>query len=130
MRYKLLSHFSDETNLYSTLLAMNMTAREFVMQNVKKEDSFGVEGYFLAKTLTSFDKPLVTKIHSGKKKTFVDDEVKLHNFVPGAKYEVMPTWNQPRQKSNLCKDKRHTIATDIERECKRETRPEAPTYSP
>ena len=72
---------------------MNMTAREFVMQTVKKEDSFGVEGYFLAKTLTSFDKPLVTKIHAGKKKTFVDDEVKLKSHVPGAKYEVQPIWN-------------------------------------
>ena len=84
----------------------------------------------MAKTLTNFDQPLVARIHAGQKKTFVDHEVRLRRDVPGAKYEVLPPWNPPEKKSNLCKDRRHTIATDIEDVSKRETRPEPQTYSP
>ena len=56
---------------------MNMTTREFVITNMKQNEEFGVEGYFLAKTLTNFDKSLYTKMHPGKKKTFIDDVLKV-----------------------------------------------------
>lgn len=47
-------------------LGLTMTAREFVMSSMRKGgDAFGVDGYHLAKTMTNFDKPLVTKMHAG-----------------------------------------------------------------
>ena len=79
--------------------------------------------------MTRFDHPLVTKIHSGKKKTFIDDEVKVRKHVPDAKYNVSIDWSSDKR-PNFNKDMRHTLATDIERKAKRESRPEPQTYSP
>ena len=100
------------------------------MQSMKKDNEFGVDGYNLATTMTNFDKPICTKLVSGQKKTFVDDAVKAKRHVPDAKYDVSLNWVAPNKRSNFCKDKRHTIATDIERVTKRETRPNQHTYSP
>ena len=92
-----------------------MTARDFVMATLKKDnDQFGVDGYLLAKTMTKFDKPLVTRIHNGKKKTFVDMEVKAKKHVPDAHYNVSIDWTA-NKKSNFNRDMRHTIPTDIAR---------------
>lgn len=104
-----------------------MTARDFVMSSMKKDSNFGVQGYNLAKTLTCFDGPLVTKIHSGKKKTFVDDAVKEKLFVPDAKYNVTIDWAK-NKKSDFAKGKRHTLATDAENFAKKFTKPEPSTY--
>ena len=49
--------------------------------------------------------------------------------MPPANYNIAYDWTI-RSKSNFSKDKRHTIATDIEKYTKREARPEPPTYSP
>lgn len=106
-----------------------MTAHDFVMSNMKKNESFGVEGYLLAKTMTNFDKALATKIHAGKKRTFVDDAVKSKKHVPDANYNVSIDWTKDK-KANFNKDFRHTIPTDIERKAKKDTKPEPLTYKP
>ena len=105
-----------------------MTARDFVLNSVgKKQMVGGVEGYVLAKTMTNFDKPLATKIHPGKKKTFIDDEVKVKAIVPDAKYNLNFDWAADKR-SNFSKDFRHTLATDIERHAKKVAKPEPATY--
>ena len=106
--------YKDQTFNLFDFAEMTMTARDFVMSSMKKNESFGVDGYLLAKTMTNFDKPLAARIHAGKKKTFVDDAVKVKKHVPDANYNVSIDWTKDK-KSNLCKDFRHTIPTDIER---------------
>lgn len=76
------------------------------------------------------EKPLVAKIHSGVKKTFVDYEVKAKKHVPDANYNVRTSLEHKRTRSNWCKDMRHTIATDCEKETKRLNFPEPSTYKP
>lgn len=111
-------------------MSMNMTTREYVLTAMKKNDlSDGISGYNMTKPLTKFDQPLVTRIHGGKKKTYLDLEVKLKSSVPDAKYNLMIDWTQDK-KSNFNRDKRHTMATDAERVAARDKKPEAPTYSP
>lgn len=73
-----------------------------------------MEGYELNRTTTKFDGPLVTKIHAGKKKTFVDDAIKFKKHVPDANYNISFDWIAAKH-PNFNKDKRHTLATDIER---------------
>ena len=77
--------------------------------------------------MTNFDKPLSTRIHPGKKKTFVDDEVKRKSIVPDAKYNLSYDWAKNKT-PNFNKEFRGTIATDIEKSAKKHTRPEAATY--
>ena len=109
---------------------MQMTAREYVLTTMKKNDTMGgIQGYTMTKPFTKFDKPLDVLIHAGKKKTFVDDEVKMKSFVPEAKYNVSIDWTK-NKRSNFSKDMRHTLATDIERKAKRDHKPEPTTYSP
>ena len=107
-----------------------MTAREYVLTAMKKNEiSEGVAGYNMTKPLTNFDGPLITKMHAGKKKTYLDHEIKLKSGVPDAKYDMMIDWTKDKR-GNFSRDKRHTMATDAERETARNKRPEAPTYSP
>jgi hypothetical protein len=106
-----------------------MTAKEFVNIIMKKDSTMGVQGYQLAKTMTAFDGPLVAKIHAGKKKTFIDDEVKAKSHVPDARYNVTLDWTA-NKRSNMCKGFRHTLATEIEHEAKKHSRPEPQTYKP
>ena len=109
---------------------MQITAREYVLTAMKKNETLGgVQGYNMTKPTTNFDRPLFTKIHAGTKKTFIDQEVKLKNAVPDAKYDVSYDWTR-NKKSDFSIDKRHTLATDIQRQAERDTKPEPPTYSP
>lgn len=108
---------------------MNMTAREFVVSQIKKNELYGIEGYELNRTLTKFDQPLVTKIHAGKKKTFVDDAIRFKRHVPDANYNIAFDWVAQKH-PNFSKDRRHTLATDIEHKAKRDLKPEPNTYSP
>jgi hypothetical protein len=107
-----------------------MTAKDFVRSTLRKNESFGIEGYHLAKTLTNFDGPLVTRIHAGKKKTYIDDYVKEKRHVPDSKYNITTDWAAGPKKANFNKDMRHTLATDIERLAKKVMRPEPSTYKP
>lgn len=50
-------------------------------------------------------------------------------FVPDAKYNVSIDWTKNKH-SNFSRDKRHTLATDIERRAKRVPIPEPSTYKP
>ena len=106
-----------------------MTSREYVISQLQKNQDYGVEGYELKRTLTKFDGPLVTKIHAGKKKTFVDDAIRFKKHVPDANYNVQYDWIAEKH-PNFNKDKRHTIATDIQRKAERDSKPEPHTYSP
>ena len=93
-----------------------MTAREYVLASMKKSDiTTGVEGYLMTKPFTPFDGPLIKKIHDGKKRTYIDFEVRAKSIVPEAKYNISYDWATKGGNSNFCKDKRHTMATDIER---------------
>ena len=91
-----------------------MTSRDFVVSQLQKNQDYGIEGYELNRTLTKFDGPLITKIHMGKKKTFVDDAIKFKRHVPAANYNVSYDWTVDKH-GNFNKDKRHTLASDIER---------------
>ena len=76
---------------------MQMTAREYVLASMKKSDiAMGIEGYRASKPFTNFDGPLIKKIHDGKKKTFIDFEVRAKSIVPEAKYNVSYDWTTNR----------------------------------
>ena len=107
-----------------------MTAREYVFSGMKKyENNTGVDGYRMTKPFTNFDGPLVKKIHAGKNETYIDLVVKAKSIVPEAKYDISYDWMM-NKRSNFSKDKRHTLATDIERKAKKDLKPEPGTYSP
>jgi len=80
--------------------------------------------------MTPFDKPFSTKIHPGKKKTFIDECIKTKSFVPSANYSIPGYDWALNKKSDFNKDFRHTLATDIERKAKKELKPEPSTYNP
>ena len=73
---------------------------------------------------------MVAKIHAGTKKTFVDYEIKSKKHVPDANYNVRTSLENKRQRSNWCKDMRHTLATDCEKLSKKLNFPEPSTYKP
>ena len=108
---------------------MHWTAREFVKTCLKQNEDFGIDGYSLSRTITPFDKPLAARIRPGKKKTYLDDEIRIKRHVPPANYNVAIDWTRD-VKSNFSRDMRHTIPTDIERKAKKDTKPEPTTYSP
>lgn len=116
-------------DVFSFFFVLAMTAKEFVIINMKKDSAMGVQGYQLAKTMTVFDGPLVAKIHAGKKKTFIDDEVKAKSHVPDARYNLTVDWTA-NKRSAMCKGFRHTLATEIELNAKKHSRPEPLTYKP
>jgi hypothetical protein len=88
----------------------------------------GIEGYNPAKTMTPFDGPLTSKIHEGKKKTFIDDELKVKAFVPDAKYEINGYDWTSAKKPNFNKEFRHTMYSEAERLTKKFPKPTPSTY--
>ena len=106
-----------------------MTVRDYVVTSLgtKADRDFGVSGYAIPKPWP-LEKPLSTIIHSGTKKTFVDYEIKSKKFVPDAKYDVRGNLADKRGKSDWNKDKRHTLATDVEKLNKKLNFPEPSTY--
>ena len=49
-----------------SVIAMNMTVRDFVMTNMNKNSTFGIQGYELVRTRTNFDKDGISrKINPG-----------------------------------------------------------------
>jgi hypothetical protein len=53
------------------------------------------------------------KVGNQKKRTFIDEAVKINSIVPPAKYEVIPNLIDPRRRSNLMKGKRTLMTDDI-----------------
>lgn len=79
-----------------------------------KKAEFGIDGYFLPLTAnTAYEKPILSKILPGKKKTFIDEEVAKKKFVPAAIYEISKSLIISGHKSNLDKGARKTLADDI-----------------
>jgi hypothetical protein len=108
-----------------------MSVRDYVVTSMgpKADKDFGVNGYAIPKPWP-LEAPLSTIIHSGQKKTFVDYEIKSKQFVPDAKYDVRGNLADKRAKSDWNKDKRHTLATDVERINKKLNFPEPSSYKP
>ena len=90
------------------------TARDLVEFVQNKNGDFGIDGYYVGKTC-EFDKQKNDRIQKGTKKTYIDENVALHKFVPSVgKYDVA-TNILPK---TLCKasillpkDKRRTMTT-------------------
>jgi len=79
-----------------------------------RKSDFGIDGYFLPKTAnTAYERPILTKILPGKKRTFIDEEVAKKKFVPPAIYEVAKSLIITGHKSNLDKGARKTLADEI-----------------
>jgi hypothetical protein len=58
--------------------------------------------------------PLTTKIHEGKRTTYIDDAVKLKNFVPAAtRYNVTQNMGSESKKSGMPKGKRRLMTDEI-----------------
>ncbi len=79
---------------------------------------------------TELDKPLLSKIFPGKKKTFIDDAVKEKAHVPPAKYEIYSDIINVKRKSNLDKGPRNTLADEIVKYNKKNAFPAPVAYSP
>ena len=79
---------------------------------------------------TEFDKPLLSKILPGKKRTYIDDAVKEKAHVPAAKYEIISDIINVKRKSNLDKGPRNTLADDIANYNKKNSFPAPVAYSP
>ena len=106
-----------------------MTAREFAVANLRDSDGLGVEGYTVRRTL-EVETPRIAVMFPYKKQTFVDEAVKQKRWVPDAKYNVIPNMADKNTRSAMCKDKRHTIATDIEKIAAKVKKPAPGTYKP
>lgn len=89
-----------------------MTVKDFVTYGLRGKSEFGLNHYYLPSTV-EFNKPKTFKIHSGKKKTFLDQEIKRSTAIPPAKYEVMRNMVISGHKSNLNKGKRILMTDDI-----------------
>jgi hypothetical protein len=79
---------------------------------------------------TELDKPLVSKIWPGKKKTYLDDAVKEKAHVPPAKYDIINDIINVKRKSNLDKGPRNTLADEIALYNKKNPFPAPVAYSP
>ena len=64
-------------------------------------------------TTCALDKPLVARIHSGKRTTYIDDEIKAKKYIPAADYKVQGDLNDKKHKSSVNKAARKTMADDI-----------------
>ena len=106
-----------------------MTAREFAVANLRDSDGLGVQGYTVRRTL-EVEKARAAVMFPYKKHTFVDDAIKDKKWVPDAKYDVIPSMKDKNTRSGMCKDKRHTIASDIERWAKKIKMPDQGAYKP
>jgi len=107
-----------------------MTAREFAVANLRDSDSLGVAGYSVRRTL-EVEKPLSAVMFPYKKRTFIDDAIRDRNWVPDpTKYDVIPSMKDKNTRSGMCKDIRHTIASDVQRLAKKIKTPDQGTYKP
>lgn len=70
---------------------------------------FGIEAYYPPKMERAYLlDPHLGKVDLDKKKTFTDLEAKLHKFVPGPIYNIMPDWSKdfPHRKGQFLKGSR------------------------
>jgi hypothetical protein len=83
-----------------------------VQFGLRGSQNFGIEGYALA-TTCALDRPLITKIHAGKRNTYIDEEVKAKKGIPAAQYKVMGDLVSKSHKSRIDKAPRTTMADEI-----------------
>lgn len=99
-------------------------------QDSRKRHNWGVDGYDFPRFNAHQDKVRTHKIPGGKKKNFLDDEVKQKSFIPPADYNVAGSLINPKKQSNLSKGKRLTLPDEIALLNKKEQRPGPGTYEP
>jgi hypothetical protein len=102
------------------------TARDLVEFVQKKNEDFGIDGYYVEKTC-EFDKQRKAGIWKGTKKTYIDENVALHKFVPPiGKYDVATNILPKtlcKAKNLLPKDLRRTMTVMIENKEKKDRFP-------
>ena len=69
------------------LFVATMSVKDYIKCN-SHTNEFGIEGYKMTGT-TALDKPVVFKLSTGPKKTYIDDAVKSKKGIPSANYNVM-----------------------------------------
>ena len=106
------AHQGKVSRLKRPELVLEMNVKDFVTYGLRGKSEFGLNHYYLPQTV-EFNKPKTFKIHSGKKKTFLDQEIKRSTGIPPAKYEVMRNMVISGHKSNLNKGKRRLMTDDI-----------------
>lgn len=96
------------------VLSLNVaiSVKDYVQFGLRGSQNFGIEGYALA-TTCALDKPLITKIHAGKRNTYIDEEVKAKKGIPPAQYKIMGDLKDTRHKSRLDRAPRTTMADEI-----------------
>ena len=103
--------------------------QDYVQYSSKRgNDRYGIKGYFLRSTC-ELDKPLIAKIHSGKRETYIDDEIRMKKGVPSANYEVTGDMVS-NKKSKIDKAPRKTMADEIASFEKRNKRPAPGAFKP
>lgn len=103
--------------------------KDYVQYSSKKgNERYGIQGYFL-RTTCELDKPLIAKIHAGKRTTYIDDEIRNKKDVPSANYEVSGNLVSTK-KSNIDKAERKTMADEIASFEKRNKRPAPGAFKP
>ncbi len=64
-------HKAKVSRLLRVYLILEMTVKDFVTYGLRGKSEFGLNHYYLPPTV-ELNKPQTFKIHSGKKKTFLD----------------------------------------------------------
>ena len=71
----------------TNFISLAMTVRDYVQSTLKNREEIGIPGYHLQRT-TALDKPYQAVILPGKKRTYIDYNIKEKEFVPDADYDV------------------------------------------
>ena len=86
-----------------------------VSEIVHRKEDFGIEGYYIPEFNAALDKPLVYRFSPTKKrKTFIDFEVKLKDFMPSStRYNVTRSLLDPKKGLMTSKGKRKMFSEEI-----------------
>jgi hypothetical protein len=96
--------------------------------NFRTKNEWGIEGYHIPTFNAYLDKVKTLKMSNTKKKTYIDDIVKAKEFIPAPQsYETAGTLLS-KNRSNLSKGQRVTLAIEIEKDAKKNEKPGPGAY--
>ena len=103
----------EQVSFYNTYnVYLEISARDYVNMGIRGKSEFGITNYHLPKG--TFDLARTTRIHPGKRTTYIDEAVKLKKIVPApTRYNVNLNMGEDKKKSGMGKGMRRLMTDDI-----------------